>query len=437
MAEVLVVRLSESADQQASWIAADTSGARISPPVLGPLSAAKVDAGDRQVIVLVPGADVLTTTIDLPLKSTAKIQQALPFALEEFVAEDVEELHFAAGTRRDNGQIPVVVVNRSRMNSWLEALEDAGLPASSMVAENHGLPRIPGTISLLLHDDQVLINDGGDVELVMQGVGPAEALSAIGAFDDGAEPTGDAEGADADSTDGETEDAGPTLPRHVLVYCEPGADEPYRHEFIALRHDFDSVDIKHLPDGVLPKLAVTAATGAGVNLLQGEFGTKSEYASYFRPWRLAAMLLVSLGVVGIAGKTLDYFRLSEREAQLREQFTAEYQEIRPGATDIRDPEAIISSLRGETGGSAGASTVFLESLEQLSLALQENSAADIQAISYRAGVFDIRISAPSVSVLDNVQRLIDEGGEFQAEIRSTDQEENKVNSRIQIKAVGS
>ena len=115
---------------------------------------------------------------------------------------------------------------------------------------------------------------------------------------------------------------------------------------------------------------------------------------------------------------------------------AEYREIAPGSAEVRDPVAVISSLRARTGSGTGAPAVFLQSLEQLSRALGENDDADVQAISYRAGVVDIRLSAPSVSVLDSVQRLIDESGAFEAEIQSTDQGDDRVNSRIQIQAVG-
>ncbi len=428
MAEVLVLRLGESAEQSANWIVMDSSGARVGPPVSGPMNAAQADTGDRRLIVLVPATDVLTTTVDIPLKSQAKIHQALPFALEEFLADDVDELHFAAGARRESGSIPVAVINREKLKACLAALDEANVKPDSLIAENYGLACIPGTISLLIADDKIMINDGADTELVMQGVGPAEALAAIGAFDEGP--------SDEDVPDETSENAGTkTMPRHVLVYCEPEGETKYAHDFIALRHDFESVDVKVLPDGVLPRLAATVATGAGVNLLQGEFGARTEYGNLFRPWRSAAALILALGATAVAGKTVDYFQLSQRETALREQFIAEYSEIAPGTDDVRDPVAVISSLRARTGG-GGTPAVFLQSLEQISLALQKNADADVQAISYRAGIVDIRISAPSVSVLDNVRSLIDESGTFEARIQTTSQDDDRVNSRIQIQAVG-
>ena len=68
----------------------------------------------------------------------------------------------------------------------------------------------------------------------------------------------------------------------------------HEHEWARLRQHLDSVDINLLPDGVLPRLAVTVASGAGVNLLQGRYGESTDLAAVFRPWRYAAMLLIAL-----------------------------------------------------------------------------------------------------------------------------------------------
>ncbi len=76
-------------------------------------------------------------------------------------------------------------------------------------------------------------------------------------------------------------------------------------------------------------------------------------------------------------------------------------------------------------------------MEQLSRAIQQNNAVQIQAISFRAEVIDLRVSSPDVATLDEVQRAIGQSGQFQAAIQSTDQDGEKVSSRIQIQATGS
>lgn len=424
MAEYLVIRIGDSPDAAADWIAVESSGATLGPPVSGSLAEAKADVGNRDVIVLVPSLDVLTTTVDMPIKGGAKLQAALPYALEEFLADDVDQLHFAAGARRRSGLLPVSVVNREKLELWMSWLTEAGIHPASMIADIYGLARIPGTISLLVAEQKVIINDGADTELVMEDVSPGDALAAIGAFDDG--------------TAGETDEAEETtmgMPRHVLVYSTPQDEERYQHDWIAMRQELDSLDVKLLTDGVLPRLAVTVATGAGINLLQGQFGRKTDYASAFQPWKYAAMLLLAFAAVAVVGKGAAYYSLKNQLQAVQQQFQLEYQQLVPGAALPRDPAAAVQSLLARSGGSQSPQ-IFLRSLEQLSNAIRQNQAASIQAISFRAGVVDVRLIAPDVATLDNIQRAIAQNGQFTATIQSTDQDGDKVNSRIQIQAGG-
>ena len=423
MSEYLVIRLGEHPSQQAHWIAADSSGATQGPPVSGMLSEAKADIGDREVIVLAPSAEVLTTSVDIPLRAGAKLQAALPYALEEYLADDVDKLHFAAGPRRASGKTPVSVVSHERLAEWIDLLARADIHASSIIADSYGLARIPGTISMLLAGDQVFINDGGDIELVMQDVSPGDALAAIGALDQGAESESDKE---SDAT---------TLPRHVLVYCTAEDEERYQQDWIAIRQELDSVDVKLLADGIMPRLAVTVATGAGINLLQGVYGAQSEYGGLLKPWKVAAILLLAFGVIGIAAKATDYYLLLRQEAQLQQLFNTEYQQILPGAPETNDPARVVESLRRRAGTTSSA-PVFLQSMEQLSRAMQQNREAQIVAISYRAGVVDVRVTAPNVAMLDSIQRAVGQNGQFRATIQSTDQDGENVNSRIQIQEIG-
>lgn len=422
MSEFLVIRIGNDPEGLANWIAVDSAGARRSPPVTGRLAEAAGDIGAREVIVLVPSADILTTTVDLPVKGGARLQAALPFALEEFVAEDVDRLHFASGTRRSSGRTPVSVVSRELLAGWLSQLESAGITPASVIADSYGLARIPGTISMLVAEDQVVINNGADIELVLQGVSPGDALAAIGALD------ADEESADSDSSNHD-------MPRHVLAYCDAGEDQRYEHDWIAIRQELDSLDVKVLADGVLPRLAVTVVTGSGVNLLQGQFGKRTEYGGLLRPWKYAAMLLLAFGVVSVAAKGADIYRLKQQEVALKAEFHDEYRQISPGSGDVLDPAAVVSSLRTRVSDyGTSATPAFLMSVELLGRAMQQHSAAKIEAISYRPGIVDVRVSAPDVPTLNAIVQLVGESGDFTATIQSTDASDNKVNSRIQIQA---
>lgn len=422
MADFLVIRLAAGRDQPAEWVVVDSNGTRKSAVSAGSLPDAAAQTAGRDVIVLVPSASVLTTAVSIPIRGGSRLLAALPFALEEHVAEDIDKLHFAAGARRDNGLVPVAVVAHDVVSDWLDRLAEAGITPTRIVPENYGLARIPGTLSVLAAEDQVLFNDGADNEFVMQRVKPSDALAVAGVLDDAPE----------DALAGATDQSA----RHLLVYCDQASEERFQHDWIALRHELASVDINLLPDGPLPRLAVTVAAGHGVNLLQGRYAPKANLGAAFRPWRVAAMLLLGLAVVALGGKVIDTWRLGEEAAALEAQFTQEYRQIRPSDTrEVLDPVATVNSLRLSVGAPT-ASTVFLPSLQQLGEALVQNSTAEIEAISYRAGVIDVRLTAPDVATLDSIQRMVSNSGRFSASIQSTDQVGDKVSSRIQIRESG-
>lgn len=419
MAEYLVIRLGRSPDAAVSWVAADDGGTLRSRPVSGSLEQAAAEVAGRPVIALVPSTEVLTTSADLPVKSGSRLRAALPFALEESVAQDIEQLHFAAGQRRDSGKLPVAIVERATLEDWIARLTDAGIAASRMVPENYGLARIPGTASVLVDDDVVFFNDGADTEFVLEGAKPSDALVAAGMLIDKQDE-------DDDETTG-----------HLLAYCRPEDETRLSHDWIALRHELHSVDVNLLADGALPRLAVTVASGHGVNLLQGRYGRKTDYRAQLGPWRGAALLLLGLAVAGFAAKGVDYYRLTQERAALQAQFTTEYRQIQPGDTrEITDPLSILGSLQRSLGAASGPQ-VFLPSLRHLSEAIAANSAARIESISYRAGVVDVRIISPDVATLDNIQRAVSASGRFRASIQSTDQVANEISSRLQIREAGS
>ena len=80
------------------------------------------------------------------------------------------------------------------------------------------------------------------------------------------------------------------------------------------------------------------------------------------------MLAVAFGLIGIGAKALDYYLLSQQEAELKQTFNAEYRQMLPGAPEVNDPAAVIESLRRRIGAVETA-PLFLQSMEQLSKAI--------------------------------------------------------------------
>ena len=81
---------------------------------------AEAVAGLSGAWTLVLPVEVVTAcAVRLPTQKARWLRQALPFAVEELLAEDVEQLHLALGEQLEDGRHRVFAVRRSWLEQWL------------------------------------------------------------------------------------------------------------------------------------------------------------------------------------------------------------------------------------------------------------------------------------------------------------------------------
>src|SRR5262249_41322418 len=167
----------------ATGVTVDARGHPSGPPQSGPLSLAAPRAVGRRICVLVPGTDVLLAEPEVPMKAGTKLQQVVPYALEEQLADDIDDLHFAIGKRAaDSQRTPVAVIRRSLMEEWLTQLKSSGLEPESMYTESDLLPQNPGQAVALLEEDVVVVRPplGSPVTLPVEALGEALEIAQQG-----------------------------------------------------------------------------------------------------------------------------------------------------------------------------------------------------------------------------------------------------------------
>lgn len=105
-------------------------------------------AGDRLIIVdpggpatiTVPTEQVRLLAVDLPLATRAKRLAALPFAIEDLIAEPISSVHLALGEEIAPKRYLVGVVRHEIMARWVEIAEAAGLGNAAIVPDALALP---------------------------------------------------------------------------------------------------------------------------------------------------------------------------------------------------------------------------------------------------------------------------------------------------------
>lgn len=141
-------------------------------------------AGGRAIIaepegpatILVPSESVSLLRVALPLASRAKRIEALPFAIEDRIADPIESVHIALGAEIAPQTYLVAVVRHTQMAAWVEAAELGGLGHAAMVPDALALPAPEaGEWVAETRDGRVLVRsgDGTGFALPHALIGPA------------------------------------------------------------------------------------------------------------------------------------------------------------------------------------------------------------------------------------------------------------------------
>lgn len=415
MPEILVVRLhsapESTAPAPAEWLAIDTSGARRGNVESGTVADAVAHAIGRRLTLLVPGTDALLAEPVLPLKSGAKLAQVVPFALEEHLAADVEDLHFAVGKREGRPGTPVTVVAHARMEAWLALFAEAGVQPDAVYPETSALPETPNGVTLLIDGARVYVRREGVPGAVLEVEPLIEALQLALA-------------------------SGEESREHVTIFVTEEDYERERELLEGMREFTASLQLKLLPDGPLALLAANVARTNAVNLLQGRYQPKRKIQVSFAPWRYAAMLAAVFFAAHLGLKGWQYFHYRSEEVRLDNEIAEVFQQVMPGApvpdsaAARRQVETRLAQLRG-TGPVSGMMTT----LAMLGEALAQAQGTNIEALSYRNNITDLRVLAPSVDALDRIRQVASERG-VTATIESASPRDSKFEGRLKLQSPG-
>ncbi len=411
MADWLLLRLPRAPGDSASWLIVDARGAPAGPPQSGPLNLAAARAAGRHVCVLVPGADVLLAEPELPVRAGAKLAQLIPYALEEQLADDIEDLHFALGKRTaESTRAPVAVVRRALLDEWLGALRAGGLEPEALYAESELLPENPGQAVMLLDEDTVIVRPPGGAPVTL----PAEALDeALGiAYASGEGP--------ASGTCG------------LILYGDAPEWQRHSAQVEAARAHFEGVKVQLLTAGPLALLAQQLPTAAPINLLQGAYAPTATRAVGLRAWRVAAALLAALVGLHVAGKVVELELFKTREHKLDAAIRETFRSAMPGEPATADArrrmEQRLAAVRGAGGG-------LLPALQALAQSRDSAPGTRVQALSYHGGALDLQLAAPDAASLDRISQSLSSSG-WRADLTGGNNVASGYEGRIQMHASG-
>ena len=399
MAETLLIRLAAGAQGFRDWLLVDEQGQGQSPVQTGAPDAGVV-LGVRRVVVLVPGAEVSLGEARVPGRNRQRLLRAVPYALEEQLASDVEDLHFALGAA-DGDRHPVAVVERAQMDAWAALLKESGIHAEQWVPETLAVPS-DGGWNLLVDGETVLVRSGDYAGFV----------------------------ADAENL--------PTL--FSLLRAGERAPETAR-VFGAADLELEDVEVEPVEDNalVLETLARGWSQGPLINLLQGAYSRREEWGRMLRPWKASAAMLLAGLILGGITSGLNYYHLSQQQEQLSAEIEAVYRKTFPKARRIVNPRAQMEQqLKQLQRQAGGGGSDFLTMLAETADVVRSSKGIAVRGASYRDGRLDLDLQADNLQILDSLKQALVSSGRMNADIQSaTTEADQKIKSRIRVQGKGS
>lgn len=338
---------------------------------------ARSDAGWRLVL---PVEAVTACAVQLPTQKVRWLRQALPFAVEELLAEDVEQMHLALGEQLADGRHRVFALRRTWLADWLAL--SAGQPPASIQVDADLLPA-EGT-QLLWSEQRWLL--GGEV---------AARLSL---------------------SDEDCRELCPAFPEPLHIHAEAGRAAPLADR-----------QVQTLAD---PFVWLAAQSG-GCDLAQAEFALQQNRGDW-RRWR-PLMAVVGLCVLLQWGFFLAQGWHLEREGDAyRQASEALYRELFPEDTRLVNLRAQFDQHLASGAGAGNGRLLVL--LDQASAALQaEGSAVQVQQLDFSdsRGDLSLQVQAPGFEVLERLRERLIEAG-LAVELGSASRDAAGVSARVVI-----
>ncbi|MFK7891393.1 MAG: type II secretion system protein GspL [Granulosicoccus sp.] len=403
MSKHAIIYLPLIGEDAVEWAESDSEGHLTTEVLSGTLADAQDAVDGMRVTLIVPADDVLLAKTVVPGNSLARAQQAVPYALEEQVADDVDSLHFALGTKNKDDEYPIAVISHHAMETILKQCLEAQIRPSEIVPETLALPELQSdTPEMTVWSG--LLDHGRAVIRLGDQLGFATDMGMAALMIEGANAQRDNE-----------------LPLSLVLFSTSPAEQITVPEMI--EHETRSCDHR------MALYATGLANAPRINLLQGDYNPKVGFDKAWKPWRTSLALAACVCVALFVGKWLDVRQLQQQEADIDAQIAAAFEQALPGAR-MQRPRTQIQSALDNIG--AINSDGFTQRLSQIANSLATQPQTELRSIGYRNGRFDLDLSTDAVPTLDALGVELRRQGTLQLSVQSANRENNAVRGRVRI-----
>lgn len=404
MSNRLYLRFIDSTYQLLSWITVDNNGLSDEPTQGTPEEIAKIAAG-RQITLLAPAADILLIQPSLPTQNRQRLLQAAPFALENQIASDIDLQHFTIGRQNDDSSVPVAIVSKQKIESWLNQLEAAGIRPQAIYPETLCLPCKESEWTLLVDEERALLRNGQFSGLTLDFENVSQTLERLLVQSDEMQP------------------------KCLNLLCTSQQVEDQLKE--PLSKLVDELVTRLTDRDPLPLLAENCIPTANLNLLHGPYQQNSHSQIIWRSWYPTFAVALLLVILSFASGLHELNRLEKQHLALSLQIEQLFKKSLPESKKMVNPKAQMSQKLQALQSSAGSSSGFLKLVNLTGKATNAQSQSTIDGLNFRQGELNVQLTIKDLQMLELLKKRL-EKSQLTVNIRSANAQKGSVKAHLQI-----
>jgi len=361
---------------------------------------AAVGQPGTKVCFAVPAADVTLYALEIGAGERKHIGKSLPFMLEERLAADVDDLHFAWAIEGKT-QLIAAVCSRGKMLEWQAALAECA-PVAHWVPEPLLLPWQEGEWSLLIEQSTAIVRTGAFAGYGIE----LELLPAM-----------------LQATLDET----PQPPRAVVVYGQNQENDCA----LVPAAIADRIQWRR---GELPQaLLLAELPSRSFNLLQGEFAIHLPLARWWKQWRAVAAVVALAFCVNLMATYAEFSSLARENETLRLAVEQSYRKAYPRGALVDAEKQLnrqLAALRG-----SGQTSGFVSLINRVGEVITRYPGTQIASINYNDKGDEVRmnITASDFEAVEDIRAAMNKAG-LSAKMESSNVQGERVRARMRIGA---
>jgi general secretion pathway protein L len=405
---MLFLHLQDDGAETADWLLIDRQGQRRAGGQATPLETIAAEDGARveRACVLAPTRLFTLTEVELPMRRRRQAMAAIPYTIEDRLAQEIEDCHFAYGPVGEGGRTPVIVAARAQMQAWLDRLEQAGLWAGVLTPDLFMLPYQEGAWAAMLSGDRLLLRSGARAGLEVPGALARPMLDRV------------------------REEQAPQQTVMLQLWTDRQSAETDWADLSGF-----AVTVTGASEELLGDFAAHYRPGDVLNLLQGPYAPRDRGGFDWRRWRAAAAVALLWLTAEVTLVMADLRSLHAEQDRIEARIEQVFRQAMPAARGVQDAQeararmqVALDSLRGGGGSAQGD---LLELVATAAPVISAYPEATVNRLSYRDRALAVDLTLPTLQAVEDLRARL-QGAGVSAQVETASSQEGVVSGRLRI-----